>query len=171
MPGAVTLSLPSCRSRHPRRRQVAAAVALLRRRNRHQVVAAAKLLPPSRCQQHHHRAEPAPQHFTDTKALATQLLHQHTATAQPQPRQPNISVHKRPCRRCRRHRTGKQGTGDDAQASLFTLSPLSLRYVVCSATVVAIAWASEGQVLTVAAPSIRTAVLIVTTHADHLRSP
>jgi hypothetical protein len=39
-------------------------------------------------------------------------------------------VHKRPCRRCRRHREGKQGTGDDTKASLFALSPSSLRYVV-----------------------------------------
>ena len=170
MPGAVTLPLPSCRSCHPRRRQAAATVALSRRCNRLQVVAAAKLLPPSRCQRRHHRAEPVPQHFADTKALATQLLRQHTAAAQPQPQQPNITVHKRPCRCCRHHRAGERGTGDDADASLFALSPLSLRYVVCSTTVIAIARASKGQVLTVATPSIHTAILIVTTHADHLQS-
>ena len=54
------------------------------------------------------------------------------------------SVH---CCCCHCHRAGKQGTGDDAEASLPALSPSSLRYVVRSAAVVAIAWASEGQVM------------------------
>ncbi len=51
--------------------------------------------------------------------------------------------------RCRfhRHRAGERGTDNDAEASLPALSPSSLRYVVCSAADVAIARASEGQVM------------------------
>ena len=51
------------------------------------------------------------------------------------------------CCRCHCHRVGKQGTGDDAEASSSALSPSSLRYVVCSAAIIAIARASKGQVM------------------------
>ena len=49
--------------------------------------------------------------------------------------------------RCHRHRAGERGTGDDAEASLSALSPSSLCYVVCSAAVVAMGRANEGQVM------------------------
>ena len=52
-------------------------------------------------------------------------------------------------RRHRRNCTGKRGTVDDAEASLPALSPLLMRTCVCAAaaTAIAIAWASEGQVM------------------------